>query len=457
MQKQLEEQRKEDRKCCEEDRKRYEEKIRELRAELGVCRGNGSCAGGVMVPAPDERRHNNLPLEAATQQWVQSMVETVKTRSVDELRRHQGTDSQKNKRRREESVTPCSQQQTSVTPGVPSTFGSPLEGSHATPRLSPQAKATVEEHADIHDERSGFYSIYFKAHVNDENVAEVLKALPLARPDLLPLLTFISATGSIVAASYPSSSVTPPTGRDGFSGSTLHLASRFKALSGLSITYQTISDAGATAIGKLTSLKTLELSKCVNVNSNTLSQMLPGLTLLEHLDLSKTRVKEAGMKIVGQHLCGNLKSLNVSSCDDLTDAAFKHLSSCKRLEKLEAKNLLQLSDAGLLHLAKLPLKDVTLESSSNITGAWLQKLDSEEIGCLESLDLSYTKVSDDVLKHLAAHATGLTKLWIRLCPNVTQHGLMALFKAGRGLEVSCKGCNVPDVLGKFRRSSLANR
>ncbi|GJP30931.1 hypothetical protein CLOM_g7329 [Closterium sp. NIES-68] len=354
-----------------------------------------------------------------------------------ELRLDQGKEFQKNKRRREDSVTPCSKQPELVTRDVPNTFGSPLESSPATSRLSLQAQETVQKYVGIHEEHSGLYTIYFNANVCDDNVEEVLNALPLAHADLLPFITSIFITGRLSATGHPSSSETPPLEQAAFTGSTLHFASRLPALSGLSISYLAVTDDGAKSIGTLSSLKSLELSECLDVKCSTLSKMLPGLTQLEHLGLSSTGVKEAGMRIVGQHLSTHLKSLNVASCDGLTNSAFKHLRNCKHLEKLDAGHLSKLSDDGLLHLAKVPLKQVILESSTSVTGAWLQKLDREVISCLESLELSTTKVTDNVLQHLAANAAGLRSLRMLKCPSITQNGKNALAKLG--LVESSKG------------------
>ncbi|CAI5469029.1 unnamed protein product [Closterium sp. Yama58-4] len=440
----------------QEQLKHHEDQIRQLKAELAsVNHGNNVSTSRLSDLKSDENNQNgqnDLVIQSAVQQILHVVVEKVKTTVIDEIRLGQEKEGKTLKRRREE-VSPYSQQQEFVSPNDPSTSGSPLEHVRVTPMLIPEARATVDKHATIHDDHSDHSTIYFKSDINDDNVEEVFNAIPLAHPERLSSITSINITGSLSGSRLPSSSANPSPQQAVFTGSTLCCAVRLPALSSLSITGQMITFEGGQSIGRLSSLTSLELSSCRNINSSTLLKMLPGLHKLEHLNLSSTNVKEAGMRVLSQYLSGSLKTLNVTSCEGLTDAAFMHLSSCKRLEKLEAGHLTKISDAGLLHLVELPLKHVMLESSSNVTGAWLLNVASKVMRQLELLDLSNTKVTDNVLQHLAANAEGLKSLWIKSCLNVTQHGLKALSEVGERLDVNSKGCNAAGViLGKVRRS-----
>ncbi len=74
--------------------------------------------------------------------------------------------------------------------------------------------------------------------------------------------------------------------------------------------------------------------------------------MAQDVDLSGCQlVTDLGIRALTSS-CRNLESVNVSSCYELSDAAFESLGTCSGLRSLDACGCEQLTDAGLQALAQ---------------------------------------------------------------------------------------------------------
>ncbi len=74
--------------------------------------------------------------------------------------------------------------------------------------------------------------------------------------------------------------------------------------------------------------------------------------MMQEVDLSGCQlVTDLGIRALTSS-CRNLESVNVSSCYELSDAAFESLGTCSGLRSLDACGCEQLTDAGLQALAQ---------------------------------------------------------------------------------------------------------
>ena len=76
------------------------------------------------------------------------------------------------------------------------------------------------------------------------------------------------------------------------------------------------------------------------------------MPLVQDVDLSGCQlITDLGIRAL-THSCQTLESVNVSSCYELSDAAFASLGTCSRLRVLDACGCEQLTDKGLQALAR---------------------------------------------------------------------------------------------------------
>ena len=130
------------------------------------------------------------------------------------------------------------------------------------------------------------------------------------------------------------------------------------------------------------------------VSDDGLKALVP-LKNLAVLDLSTSKVTDAGMKDVASHK--NLISLKLGRTE-VSDAGLKELAPLSKLYLLDLTST-QVSDAGMKDLARLKsLSSLTL-GRTNLTAAGLKGLSG--LKNLTMLNLHNTKITDDGLKDLA--------------------------------------------------------
>jgi len=173
----------------------------------------------------------------------------------------------------------------------------------------------------------------------------------------------------------------------------------------------------------LTSLQHLDLSLCEQVTDAGLAH-LKGLTSLQHLDLDGCeQVTDAGLA----HLKGltSLQHLHLGECKRVTDAGLAHLKGLTSLQHLDLGECKRVTDAGLAQLKGLTSLDhLNLMGCERVTDAGLAQLKS--LTSLQYLDLLYCKqVTDAGLAQLKSF-TSLQYLYLSDCEQVTDAGLAHL-------------------------------
>jgi internalin A len=151
-------------------------------------------------------------------------------------------------------------------------------------------------------------------------------------------------------------------------------------------------------------------------------KVLPMLSDLEILDLSKTQVTNAGLTYIAK--LTRLRALRLSSVSGVTDEGLAHFKNLKHLERLDLQGT-AVTGSGIPQLADLPnLRSIHL-SGARITDESMEQLES--LKSLEELLLAYTNVSDAGLQRTGS----LPRLrWLHIrSGRITDVGLMALSKA----------------------------
>eukprot|EP00808_Paulinella_micropora_P024366 g60081.t1 len=120
--------------------------------------------------------------------------------------------------------------------------------------------------------------------------------------------------------------------------------------------------------------------------------------------------------------------LGVSSltCAQITNAGLAHLSALP-LQHLSLQDCVQITDAGLAHLSGLPLQHLDLERCTQITDAGLEYLTALPLQQL-SFDKS-REITDDGLARLAI--LPLQYLRVYRCHGITEEGLSHFMRSTR--------------------------
>jgi hypothetical protein len=159
-----------------------------------------------------------------------------------------------------------------------------------------------------------------------------------------------------------------------------------------------VTDAGMESLKNLPALTKFYLQRTRVTDAGLVE--VGGLKALQLLDLKDARVTDAGLS----HLKGltALQKLHLSGTK-VTDAGLAQLNGLTTLQELDLSKS-QVTDAGLAQLKGLTALQKLNLSGTNVTGAGLAQLNS--LTALQELDLSYSPVTDAGLEGLK----GLTAL-----------------------------------------------
>ena len=190
-----------------------------------------------------------------------------------------------------------------------------------------------------------------------------------------------------------------------------------------------ISSTNVTEVPKIFALQSLDLSRCENLTDAGLAN-LPALQSLISLDLSYCHnLKDAGF--VYMESLTALESLNLADCY-ITGAGLAQLIKLRSLTSLDLRECEELEDEGLACLPELPaLTSLFLEYSNNLTDAGLA-----HVGKLTTLKSLYIHACDSLTDAgivLLGKLTGLKSLYIHACDSLTDAGIVYVGKL-TGLE-----------------------
>ena len=172
---------------------------------------------------------------------------------------------------------------------------------------------------------------------------------------------------------------------------------RLTDLTSLSLPQElTVNVLGAREIARLVNLRSLKLY-LVNIDDTAFAE-LRTLTKLEALDLTHTRITDAGLSVLVN--MPQLRTLELDrfsfATQQLTDACLPVVCQLQKLERLSLSG--EISDEGLKLVARLPnLKSLWLLNANKITGEGLAALEHSTV---ESLLLSPEHVGEAGLAHL---------------------------------------------------------
>jgi Leucine-rich repeat (LRR) protein len=160
----------------------------------------------------------------------------------------------------------------------------------------------------------------------------------------------------------------------------------------LDLTESKLNDAGMRQIEGLAHLKCLFLIHARITDAGL--EYLKGLSRLEALYLAKNNITGAGLECLNE--LTNLKNLDMANTY-LTDDGLKHLRGLSKLQYLDLRNT-SVTDAGLVHLKGLhQLKSLRI-ANTIITAAGLENI--KELTNLQFLDLESTRITDAGLERL---------------------------------------------------------
>ena len=197
-----------------------------------------------------------------------------------------------------------------------------------------------------------------------------------------------------------------------------------------------LGDPEIMAIASLPQLRELDLSGCEEVTDGSVSE-LRRLFSLEKLDLSFcNQITDASLIVLAG--LPALRFLNLNWCYGVTDAGLSALGQCQTLESLSLWSCEDVTDAGVEALASLPaLRTLELPEFAAITDRALSVL-SARASNLESLRLDHLhEISDEGVACLG-ELKRLRSVVVQSCPKVSADAVAALRKALPECQVSFK-------------------
>lgn len=186
-----------------------------------------------------------------------------------------------------------------------------------------------------------------------------------------------------------------------------------------------IADHGVQQLSRLSHLTHLDLSNCRQLTDNALLWMgkLPKLASLNLLRCS--RITDAGVAYL-EDLCDSLKTLNLSSCREISDEGLRSIGKLTKLETLSLWYCCKITDKGLHYLSNMEdIVSIDLANCKELTDDGLEIF--KYFWRLTSLDLgNCSKLTDDGMAKLSKHLPHLSTLNIAECEKITDEGLRHL-------------------------------
>jgi F-box/leucine-rich repeat protein 14 len=245
--------------------------------------------------------------------------------------------------------------------------------------------------------------------------------------------------------------------------SILKLAAHFMNQTGICISGNSITDAGARGLVVLTNLESLRLEKCSSITDSVVkgfstliklreitidscsaltTDALTGFskcTQLDNFQLSASPHIDSLSPLIN---CVNLSHIKLSRCYVET-WGLAPLQCFTNLVQLDCSDFVQLKDNGLKYFNLPSLRVLRLRGDSNITDAGLKYL--SELTDLQELELGICeKVTDAGLKHLD-QLVGLTYLGMLSLVRITDKGAKHLTGLTRLKYLDFSACRVTDA------------
>ncbi|CAD7704693.1 unnamed protein product [Ostreobium quekettii] len=201
-----------------------------------------------------------------------------------------------------------------------------------------------------------------------------------------------------------------------------------------------VSDDGLYWVGRMGTVRQLDLSLCGGLTSAGIEQ-LKGLPCLSVLHLGGCRsISPSG--VVALEGLTHLEVLNLRDCPWVSDATLGVLAKCATLRAIGLRNCGLVGDAGLKAVAVLPgMESLNLRGCEKVTDDGLRTLAA--VTALQDLDLSYCGSVTDWGVAAIATLPKLRRLVLNWCRQVSAEGLMHLRERRHTLrQLSIKGCHM---------------
>ncbi|CAH1789709.1 unnamed protein product, partial [Owenia fusiformis] len=173
---------------------------------------------------------------------------------------------------------------------------------------------------------------------------------------------------------------------------------------------------------------------CYAVTDASLEKICSRCTKLQDLHLSQCmKITSKGVSHIATS-CPNLRTLILNQCQKVKDNCMEDLiKGCPLLEQLSCMSC-DLSESGLIHIAKLKhLKILDLSCISKLTRDPVMRI-VQHCPLLTDLNISLCSTIDDVfMEHVAKYAKSLNRLIVVSC-SITDKGLTALAQHSRTVE-----------------------
>lgn len=213
-----------------------------------------------------------------------------------------------------------------------------------------------------------------------------------------------------------------------------------------------LTNASLSAIAyELKKLQRLNLRSCWQINDQGIS-LLAGLNnvntttdtklSLKHLGLQDCqRLTDEALKFLSQGL-PTIETINLSFCVSVTDTGLKYLARMRNLKELDLRSCDNISDIGMAYLTEGGCTVTSLDVSfcDKIGDQALNHL-SQGLFHMRSLSLNHCQISDDGLIRIAKNLVDLETLNIGQCSKVTDKGLQTLAEYLHNLHsIDLYGC-----------------
>ncbi|MEZ6054019.1 MAG: hypothetical protein R3B91_01370 [Planctomycetaceae bacterium] len=200
------------------------------------------------------------------------------------------------------------------------------------------------------------------------------------------------------------------------------------ALEDVDISMSQVSNDGLAILKDIETIKSLKLRRCANVDDEGIAYLV-SMPHLEKLILlyNSNSISDNALESIGK--ITTLKVLDLRGCVRISDVGLAHLSGLTNLVDLRLKTS-GVSDEGVAHLEPLKKLRVLHLEQTRVTGEGLAALSG--MTDLTELNLYNTQVDDEGLSHLSE----MSKLkWLRLRDTATLGtGLASLEKSRDSLQ-----------------------
>lgn len=176
-------------------------------------------------------------------------------------------------------------------------------------------------------------------------------------------------------------------------------------------------------------LAEIDLTRILNMNDETVKQLTTRCPKLESINLSSCEeVTEVGIDALAKNCNTRLLECNLSNCPHVDDSSVVHLANhCPNLRRVSLYNCHGVTDSAIEHLASMCKSLISLDLSSceKVTDRSLIRL-SQSCPSLEVLCVEETTITNEGIVEIARSCRSLNTLKLAYCKGLMDAGLAEL-------------------------------